>query len=148
MRSPILGGSLRPTLSASGRVEAVEDRAGDVGELVDLFVGEAIEDQVPDAPAVGRYRRLERGAALGGDGDVDGPTVAVEALDEAAAAHPGQLVVEAALLPRETPAELVGALLALRHLGEHDEHGVVGVREAAVGLEVLFELARSSSCIS
>ena len=30
--------------SASGRVEAVEDRAGDVGELVDLFGGEAIEE--------------------------------------------------------------------------------------------------------
>ena len=92
-------------------------------------------------PAVGWSRRLGRGTALGGDGDVDGPTVTVEALDEAAAAHPGQLVVEAALLPRETPAELVGALLALRRLGERDEHGVVGVREAAVGLEVLFEAA-------
>ena len=29
----------------------------------------------------------------------------------------------------------------MRHFREHDEHGVVGVREAAVGLEALFEAA-------
>jgi hypothetical protein len=43
-----------PTLQALGRVEAVKDRAGDVGELVDLLVGEPIEDQAPDLLPVAR----------------------------------------------------------------------------------------------
>ena len=85
MRSPIVERPPHAPPSASGRVEAVEDRAGDVGQVVDLFGGEAIEEQVPDVPAVWGCRCFERGAALRGDRDVDGPTVAVGALDEAAA---------------------------------------------------------------
>lgn len=58
---------LPPTLQTLGRVEAVKDRAGDVGELVDLLVGEPIEDQARDLLPVAR-----RGGDLPGIRD-EGP---------------------------------------------------------------------------
>jgi hypothetical protein len=86
----------------SGSVETVEDRAGNVGELVDLLRGEPVEDQASDLLGVVGDGCLERGAA----GGVDGPPVAAVPLDQAAPAHPAQLVVQPALLPPEATAEL------------------------------------------
>jgi hypothetical protein len=52
----------------SGSVETVEDRAGNVGELVDLLRGEPVEDQAPDLLGVAGDGGAERGAADRGDG--------------------------------------------------------------------------------
>ena len=86
----------------SGSVETVEDRAGNVGELVDLLRGEPVEDQASDRLGVVGDGCLERGAA----GGVDSPPVAAVPLDQAAPAHPAQLVVQPPLLPPEATAEL------------------------------------------
>jgi len=122
-------------------MQAVEDRAGDGRELVDLLWGKPVEDQASDLLAVARDSGFERGAARVGDGGVLGPPGAAVPLDEAARTHPGQLVVQTAFLPFEAPAELNDAQPSVGCLGEGDEHGVVGVGQPAVGLQLLLEAA-------
>ena len=59
---------MRLLRGVSGSVETVEDRAGNVGDLVDLLRGEPVENQAPDLLGVAGDGGAERGAPGGGDG--------------------------------------------------------------------------------
>ena len=113
----------------------------DFGELVDLLGGEPVEDQAPDLLPVAGNGGPKRRAAVGGDRGVNGPAVAAMPFDQAAPAHPAELVVQSALFPPEPAAESGRSLPPFGCLGEGDEHGVVGVRQATVGLQLLLEAA-------
>src|SRR5215471_21577517 len=79
-------------------LEGAEDGRGDLGELVELVGCEAVDDQAAHMPAVLGGCVLQGGEPLRGDLDVDGAGFAV-AFDQAAPAHAGELVVQAALFP-------------------------------------------------
>jgi steroid delta-isomerase-like uncharacterized protein len=94
-----------------------------------------------DMLSVERYGGFERGQACRRDRDVDGSTFATGSADKAAFAHSRQLMVQSALLPPEPLPKLNRTELVTVRLGEDGEHRVVGVREAAVRLEVLLDSA-------
>lgn len=94
-----------------------------------------------DMLTVERYGGLERGQACRRDRDVDGSAFATGSADKAACAHSRQLMVQSALLPPESLPKLNRTESVTVRLGEDGEHRVVGVRQATVCLEVLFDSA-------
>ena len=94
-----------------------------------------------DTLPVERYGGLECRQAGRRDRDIDGSACATGPADEAAFAHARQLMVQSALLPPESLTKLDRTESVTLRLGQDGEHRVVGVRQAAVGLEVLLDSA-------
>jgi hypothetical protein len=122
-------------------LESVEECARDRSELIELLWADPVEYQMSDMLPVERYGGFERGEACRRDRDVDGSAFATGSADEAAFAHTRQLMVQSALLPPESLPQLNRAESVTVRLGEDGEHGVVGVRQPTVGLEVLLDSA-------
>ena len=119
--------------------ESVEERARDRSELIELLGADAVKYQMSDMLSVERDGGFERGQPGRRDRDVDGSAFATGSADKAACAHARQLMVQPALLPSESLAEFNGTEFVIVHLGEDGQHRVVGVGQATVGLQVLFE---------
>jgi hypothetical protein len=122
-------------------LESVEERARDPSELIELLGADSVEYQMSDMLSVVRDGGFEGGQACRRDRDVDGSAFATGSADEAAFAHARQLMVQSALLPAESLPQLNRAESVTVRLGEDGEHGVVGVRQPTVGLEVLLDSA-------
>jgi hypothetical protein len=122
-------------------LESVEERARDRSELIELLGADPLKYQMSDMLTVERYGCFERGQARRRDRDVDGSAFATGSADEAASAHSRQLMVQSALLPPESLPKLNRTESVTVRLGEDREHRVVGVRQATVCLEVLFDSA-------
>jgi hypothetical protein len=94
-----------------------------------------------DMLPVERDGGFERGQACRRDRDVDGSAFAAGSADQAAFAHARQLMMQPALLPPESLPKLNRTESVTVRFGENGEHRVVGVRQAAVSLEVLLDAA-------
>ena len=122
-------------------LESVEECARDRSELIELRWADPVKYQMSDMLSVKRYGGFERGQACRRDRDVDGSAFATGSADEAAFAHTRQLMVQSALLPPESLPQLDRAESVTVRLGEDGEHGVVGVRQTTVSLEVVLDSA-------
>jgi hypothetical protein len=120
-------------------LEPVEEGTGDRSELIELLWGELVEYQLSDMLSVERYGGAERGEACRRDRDVDRSAFAAGSVDKATCAHTRQLMVQSTLLPPEFLPKLDGAESMTVRLRQDGEHGVVGVRQATVSLEVLLD---------
>jgi len=128
----------RPAGSLLGS-QVLEDRAGELGELVEFLRGQGVDEQSPDHLGMARHRARERFHPRVGENGVHAPGPAPFALDQAPLGHPGELMVHAALLPAGRRAELVDAHALLGGLGQQAQHAVVGVGQAAGGLQLLLD---------
>jgi len=91
--------------------QAVEDSAGDRSQLADLPVGETVEEEALHVPAVLWCRAPDGGQSGLGEHGVHGPRRVRVRLPyhQAPGAHPGELVVEATLLPADHLSQLIEA---------------------------------------
>ncbi len=85
-----------------------QDSGGDVGELIELLPGEAVDEQLAHVVAVLWGCFVQRRSPLAGEADIDGSGFAAVAFDQAAFGHAGELVMQAALLPADGGAKVVG----------------------------------------
>src|SRR5580693_1863717 len=137
-RSPALWAGQEVLEGRLTSLQGVQDGGGDLGELVKLLGGEAVDEQAPYLLGVAGRGLLEHGEALRRDHRVHAAGAAPFPGDEASGAHPGELVVQAALFPAGHPAELVRAQPPAVRLGQHRKHAVVGAGQAAA-LELLLD---------
>jgi hypothetical protein len=82
---------------------------------------------------------FERGQACRRDRDVDRSAFAAGTVDQTAFAHTRQLMVQPALLPPKSLPEFDRTESVAVRFGKDGEHRVVGVGQATVRLEVLFD---------
>jgi len=128
-------------LRAASSLESVEERARDRSELIELRWADPVKYQMSDMLPVERYGGFERGQTGRRNRDVDRSAFVIGSADKVAFAHTRQLMVQSALLPPESLPQLERAESVTVRLGEDGEHGVVGVRQPTVGLELLLDSA-------
>jgi death-on-curing protein len=121
-----------PTDRVSRLVEPGQDRFGGIGERVELFGAETVDEQPANDRHVPGSGRLDLAAAMASDHDVEAPAVRVTLplLQQLPLDHPADVVRRPTLLPAEDVRELEQPHPPVRPLGERHQHQVVGVRQA------------------
>src|SRR5439155_24464159 len=103
-----------------------------------LLWRERVEEVTTDVARVTEDGALRGPAALGGQPNPDAATTgpALGPLHEATVLHARQHVRDAALLPVERLGELADAHLAAGHLPQRHQHAELGLRDAAIVLQI------------